>query len=381
MLATRLTTRSLWLLAAVLLAPAAQAGPNAGGVFIGCDFNKDGKGDIARNNGATGIRVDIMDDTNSVANGNFANGGGVFIMKACGRFNGDGNYDIVSQGGGSIKVTFVGQDGISQSATAPIFFGDGGGSWVVVDAQDVNGDGVDEIIAVNTPAGAVRITDVSTGSPVHSYLSTGGGIWQYMFSGDVNGDKKRDLIFYGPGAALGFARANLNGSTTAVFYPQGGGAWVPTGTGFFDSANPTRTGLVDTGTGAALGLYRIRLTDSTGNPTGAPGFISNGSGGFSIRTIADMNNDGIQDLGEFSSSQNRITTLNGVNKVTQYFGGNAGGTFSLLYAPDTTATSKAYLVSSDASNNIRVQAQDGTAVSTTNVQVLAPNGTLVPPVY
>jgi hypothetical protein len=375
-----LTGRLLWLLAAVALAPAANAGPAPGGVFIGCDHNGDGKGDVARNNGATGIRTDILDNITSTANGNFANGGGVFVMKACGKFNGDAFFDIVAQGGGSIRVTYVGSTGTAPSATPPLFFGDGGGTWVVVDAQDVNGDGIDEIIAVNTPAAAVRITDVSTGAPVHSYLSTGGGIWQYMFAGDFNGDHHKDLLFNGTGAAAGVARVNLSGTTSTVFFPQGGSppAWLPTGAGYFDLSG--RTGEIDTGAGPALGLYRIRLTDATGNIAGAPGFFANGSGTYAIRTIADMDGDGIQDLGEYSSgANNRVTMLNGTAVKSQYITGNAGGSFQLRYSPDTNANQKSSLVSIDGSSNVRVQSQDGTVVTGTNV--LAPAGGLVVPVY
>jgi hypothetical protein len=375
MRAMKLTHCLLSLVGCLAIAAVAQAGPTTGGLFVGFDFNGDGKGDVARDNGASGIRIDILDGTTSTANGTIATAGGSFVLKAVGHFNGDAQADTAVQGNSTVRVSFTAASGTATTGS-PIFVPDGGGTWQLVDAADVNHDGIDELIFVGTGAatGTVRVADISTGTPTYSFISTAGGIWQYLFAADVNGDGNMDLVFNGTGAAAGTARANLSGGATQVFYAQGGGVWVLTAAG--DVNGDGIADLVDTGTSSANGFNRIRLLDNTGNPS-SQGFISNGGGTLEIRAVADFNADSKADLAYHGASSDRVTLLNGTAVLGQFFPANAGGTFQLHYAPDTTGTGKASLVAVDGSNQVRIQTQDGTAVTGTGL--LAPNGSLFIP--
>jgi hypothetical protein len=368
----------LSLVGCLVLAESARAGPIVpyDPLIVGFDFNGDGKGDIIRDAGAGGIRIDILDGTSSVANGTLPTAGGSFVLKAVGHFNADAQADTAVQGNGTVRVSFTAASGTATTGT-PIFVPDGGGTWQLVDAADVNHDGIDELIFVGTGAatGAVRIADISTGTPTYTFLSTAGGIWQYVFAADVNGDGNRDLVFDGTGAAAGTARANLSGGTTTVFYAQGGGAWVLKASGDFNSDGVDD--LADTGTGAANGFDRIRLLDHTGNPT-SQGFLSNGGGSFEIRAVADFNSDSKADLAYHGPVSDRVTILNGSTVLSQYFPANAGGTFQLRYAPDPFGSGYPSLVAVDGSSYVRIQIQDGTAVTGSPV-FLGPNGSLFHP--
>ena len=163
----------------------------------------------------------------------------------------------------------------------------GGGAWQVVDAADVTGDGIDEILFVGTgaAAGIVRIANVASGSPVFSYLPTAGGIWAYAFAADLNGDGSQDLVFRGTGAAYGATRANRSGGTASVqYYAQAGGAFTLilaadlNGDGIDD--------LVDEPNPLSLGQVRVRTLDQNGNPV-ATGYLANDLGTYPPSPGAD----------------------------------------------------------------------------------------------
>jgi hypothetical protein len=351
------------------LAAEVSAGPPpAGGIFDG-DFNADGKDDMARSSAAN-IRVDILDGTASVANGSFATGGGTFLLKAVGLCNNDDNADLIAQGGGSTRVTFVNAAGTAPSATPALFYGDGGGSWQVVDAADTDGDGIDEVIANGTggAAGALRITNVATGSPVHTFLSTAGGAWAYAFAADVNGDGDQDLVFRGTGVAAGTSRANLSGTATAKFYAQGGTSWTLSATGDVDG-NGT-SDLVDTGAGgAAVGFNRVRTLDTNGDPTGNA-FVGNSANAFQLKDVADFTNDGNADLGYQNTGSFRITPMTGLTIGTAVFPPNGGGTFTLRRMADTGDDGFSDLIVTNGTNDVRIQTSNGTGTTT--------NGALIP---
>jgi hypothetical protein len=354
------------------LAVAAWAGPPPPAGVFEADFNGDGKDDMARQN-AGGIRVDILDGTSSIANGTFATGGGVFTLKAVGNENNDANADLIAQGGGTIRVTFVNAAGTGPSATPQLFIPDGGGAWGVVDAADVDGDGIDEIICYGSggAAGAVRITNVATGTPVHTFLSTANSAWVYKFAADVNGDHKMDLVFTGTGVAAGTSRANLNGSTTAKFYAQGGDSWTLTGAGDVDG-NGTAD-LVDTGANvAAAGFNRVRTLDTNGDPTGSA-FVGNAGNAFVLKRIGDFTGDGKADLGYQNAGSFRITPMNGLTIGAPIFPPNGGGQFTLRRMSDTNGDGLDDLIVTNASNDVRIQLSTGSA---TTQGPLIPNGGL-----
>ncbi len=363
------------LVATIGFGSAAFAGPTPNGEFIGFDFNADGKGDIARSSSSS-IRTNILDGTTSTATGTFPTGGGVFILKAVGNMNGDDNADLIAQGNGTARVTFVNAAGTGQSATAPLFIPDGGGAWNVVDAADVTGDGIDEVIFQGTGAalGAMRVANISTGAPVFSFFSTAGGAWQYAFHANVNGDTQQDLMFRGTGVAAGTSRANLGGTATSLFYAQGGTTWGLTRAGDVD--NNGTDDLVDTGLGAtSVGLNRVRTLNTSGAPT-ASGFIPNGNNLFILRAVSDFTDDGNADLLYQGATSLRVTPMTGIVAGTAVFPPNGGGSFTLRGSEDTNADGFFDLVVTNAGNDIRVQLSNGTGTTTNGGLLLAGGQTL-----
>lgn len=344
----RLHKRLTDLLAAVAVvawAPFAIAGPPPGDGLVGPDFDADGKADVALEGGGD-VQVRHLDGTSVVGVGLVPNAAGSFDLKALGNLNNDGNSDLVFQGNGTIRVSFMNAGGTAQTAT-PLFIADGGGTWNVVAACDVTGDGVDEVIAVGTGAalGAARVTNVSSGAPVHSFLSTAGGIWGWGFCLDADGDDQQDLYFVGSGAAAGIGRVNLSGGVTALFYALGGGVWEPVGAG-----KTTGTGsdsLIDNGTGAALGFVRVRTLDGTGAVTGS-GFIPNGGGTQAFVFAGDFNDDTRADLA-FRAGTTHKLVLMGADGITPEgaaaFPGAAGGTAELDQGADTNGDGVVDLIS------------------------------------
>ena len=376
MRAIRFSGCLIGLVASLGLSSAAMAGPAPPTVFVGHDFNGDGKGDFAVSS-AGSIRTRILDGTTNTATGTFPTGGGTFVLKAVGNMNADANADLIAQGGGSIRVTFVNAAGTGASATPPLFFGDGGGVWNVVDASDLTGDGIDEVImrGVGSATGTMRIANIATGTPVFSFLPTAGTTWVYAFSANVNGDKVagkpvNDLLFRGTGAGAGTTRANLGGTTTQKFYAQGGGAWILTNAG--DTNNDGTDDLVDTGAGAGLGFNRVRTLNSSGDPFGAAGLVPNGGNAFILKAMADYNKDSKADLmyqGTGASSF-KVVAMNGAVPGTSFFPPSGGGAFSLRNSEDTNADGFFDLVVTNAGLDARIQLSNGTSATT--------NGALIP---
>ncbi len=365
------------LVASLGLSSAAMAGPAPPTTFVGFDFNGDGKGDIAIASAAN-VRTRILDGTTSTATGSFLTGGGTFVLKAIGNMNADANADLIMQGGGSARVTFVNATGTAASSTPALFIPDASGAWDVVDAADVNGDGIDEIIFRGTGSalGFVRIANIASGSPVYTFVPTAGTTWAYAFHANVNGDTVagkpvQDLLFRGTGAGVGTTRANLGGTSTTRFYPQGGTSWVLTNAG--DVNDDGTDDLADTGTGAGTGFNRVRTLNTSGNVFGPVGFIPNGANSFILRAMADFNKDGKADLQYQGATSFKVATMNGVVPVTSLFPPSGGGSFQLRDSEDTNADGFFDLVVTSSTGDVRLQVSNGTS-ATTNGPVLPSGG-------
>ena len=333
------------------------------------DFNADGKVDLIRS-GPTEIRVDLLDGSAIVGGGSFPNGGGSLVLKAVGMLDADEHSDFISQGNGTARVTFVNTAGTGIGGT--LFLADGGGAWRLAGVADLNGDAIDEILFEGTgPAtGAMRIANISSGSPVFSYLATGGGIWSYVLAADLDGDGEQDLLFRGDGAANGVTRVNRSGGSANVdFLPQGGGAWVLKAAGDLDGDGIDD--LVDVPNLASLGHDRVRVFDSagSGNPS-ATGFVPNGGGFFTLKTLGDFTGDGAKDLAYDSPNSFRIVAMNGVDPAAILFPPNGGGAFTLRRMGDTNGDGKSDLISTNAAGDVWIQVTGATG--TTLVARLAP---------
>jgi hypothetical protein len=347
----------------------------AGSGFCSClavafDFNADGKADLIRS-GPSGIRVDVLDGSASVANGTFPNGGAL-SLRAVGHLNHDFNADFVAQGAGHARVTFVNAAGIATAGT--LYLSDGAGSWRVVDAADVNGDRVDEILFEGTGSatGSMRIANISSGSPVFSYLATGGGAWTYAFSADLDGDGAKDLLFRGTGAASGVTRVNRNGGTANVdFLAQGGGAWVLEAAGDLDGDGIDD--LADVPNPASVGQDRVRVFDTagSGNPS-ETGFVPNGGGLFTLKTLGDFTGDGRDDLAYDGPDSFRIVEMHGVAPAAIYFPPNGGGAFTLRRMGDTNGDGKSDLISTNAAGDVWIRVTNGETGTRTAARLASP---------
>ncbi len=330
-------------------------------------------GDVGSPNPAV-IRVDLLDGVVSVGSGSFPTGGGTFVLKSVGDCNGDGNSDLISQGNGTARVTFVNAAGTGTAST--LFIADGGGAWQVVDVADVTGDGIDEILFVGTgaAAGIVRIANVASGSPVFSYLPTAGGIWAYAFAADLNGDGSQDLVFRGTGAAYGATRANRSGGTASVqYYAQAGGAFTLilaadlNGDGIDD--------LVDEPNPLSLGQVRVRTLDQNGNPA-ATGYLPNDLGSAQhdagtdrLKVAGDFTNDGKQDLVYFTPGSFIVRPMDGITSAPPIFPPSGGGYWSLRHMGDTNADGFDDLIVTNAAGDVRVQLSSGTYLTVNGIAI------------
>ena len=176
----------------------------AGGATVGAgDINGDGVPEVIAAAGpGGGPHIQIFDSAGEVVSEFFAFGGDFRggVNMAVGDFNRDGIADIVaaagSGGGPHVKVF----DGSRLPHVLFDFFayspGFSGGVRVAVD--DINGDGIHDIVTAPGPGGGpnVKVFDGSTGQAIKDFFAfdpsfTGGVL---ISTGDFNGDKFGDII-------------------------------------------------------------------------------------------------------------------------------------------------------------------------------------------
>ena len=194
------------------------AGDNPISVAVG-DFNDDGKLDLAAASGGTAC-VSVM----------LGNGDGTFQAPssieigsdpssvAVGDFNGDGKLDLAATSNVYVPYYsyYYGNYGFNEGHVH-VLLGNGAGSFAAptdtslgfgyhtsAAAADLNGDGNDDVVAVNVDYSAVTVAlGSSTGDPLGSAASYGTG-WspQAVTVGDFSGDGVLDLATAGQTADI-----------------------------------------------------------------------------------------------------------------------------------------------------------------------------------
>ncbi|MFO1143340.1 MAG: integrin alpha [Amaricoccus sp.] len=211
--------------------------------------------------------------------------GSGWSVDGIGDFNGDGIDDLVIGSGHLVGpsrayVVFGSTEGFGASVDLGTLDGadgfriDGGGSWSVAGAGDVNGDGLDDLVigdfwgssylVFGSPTSIGESLDLSTLDGTNGFRIAGAG-YSVAGAGDVNGDGFDDIIVGAPG--YGEYPGSSVGESYVVFGSSGGFAAE-----------------IDLSTISGRSGFRLTGIDSYDYT------------GHSVAGAGDVNGDGIDDL-------------------------------------------------------------------------------------
>lgn len=207
--------------------------------------------------------------------------------------DGDGDVDVVNSnaaGQGNMSMLLNDGNGVFSD---PIFFETGGTAEYAVEAADMNGDGIlDLVTAMQSTGDPVVIVSRGNGDGTFSMLSTnpaGGAVWM-VSTGDVDGDGDEDV-----GAVNNF------NDTIALLRNDGSGTLAPPvlrPTDSFplasDFGDVDGDGDLDWITSSYAGDWRLYANDGTGGFSFRRTFPSPQAA--SCAVIMDRDNDGDMDL-------------------------------------------------------------------------------------
>jgi len=328
-----------------MLAGAAWAGPSTTTAFYGCDFNNDGKADVAAASSSS-IRIQLLDGATVMHTGFISNGGGTQTMAACGDVNGDGIADIALNTNGFIKIQLMALDGSGNPVPGNVgFIGNGGNTFTAKALADIDGDKKADLIASGTNFTRVQILGLDgSGNPVATstgFVSDGGGVYVFKLAADFNKDGKADLAGSSAGAA-NVRITPMNGITpgTAAFIGTGGGTFAlgPNGSGDLDG-----DGAADLIMDGATTSKAVTIDPTTLAPV-ATGFPGNGGGSFPFKLATDLDGDGKADLVGNGTGLVRLQLMNGVNpNGAAGFFGNGGGSYPAIASGFSSGNTKGNL--------------------------------------
>ncbi|MCO6431581.1 MAG: VCBS repeat-containing protein [Deltaproteobacteria bacterium] len=261
-----------------------QAETNIGAIesqiFAMVDINGDGKDDLVTFSNAVRVR--------------FSNGDGSFSdpvvsSKAYGTtsrfefadFNSDGFLDILAGSGTNAEVMFGTGSG---SFTQGVSFAAAG----ITSSGDIDGDGNADLISSNATGVYVRYGSGS-GSFSSAVTLVSGANFNTVGVGDYNQDGRDDIAVWQGGSVHTYT--NEGGSNFSL--SQSFAIGVPLGIHIEDANNDGKADLI-----IDAGNTHIRFGDGEGNFTPTANTVAGGGNG----VLADLNNDGVSDIGFASFS-------------------------------------------------------------------------------
>lgn len=233
--------------------------------------------------------------------------GGSLASLAAGHFNplGDGALDLVASDVANARVAVL--FGLGDLTFVPPATFATGTQPVFVHVADVNGDGLDDVLTANAPAGSVTALlsdgfgDLSTraDSPVGLDCSS-------LDVGDFDGDTVLDVVVTSTFASnVSFLHGNGDG-TFLPFTPVAAGALAGSVVaGDFNGDGQSDLVVVAKGDGSV----RVLLGDGLGNFQAFSDFLA--SPGATMATVGDFNGDGILDVAVTTPATGGVTILLG----------------------------------------------------------------------
>ncbi|MDY3560335.1 FG-GAP-like repeat-containing protein [Gemmata sp. JC673] len=246
------------------------------------------------------------------------------VQTAVGDLNGDFVDDIVVAAGvggnGHIKVF----DGVTGAEIRSFLAFPGFNGAVAVASGDVNGDGVDDIVAAAGSGAAphVKVFDGATGALLRSFFAFGtgflGGV--SVAAGDVNNDGFADVITGAGAGGNGHVKVfdGATGAEIRSFLAYSG----YTGGVFVAAGDVDGDGQLDVVTGSAVGGHIKAF--SGGARTERLSFLAGSGAGGTRVAVSDADGDGLSD----------IVTGTGIGEspTVQVFEGENGGLIKKLSA-------------------------------------------------
>jgi hypothetical protein len=266
------------------------------------DFNGDGKLDIVTANYSSNTVSVLLGNGNGTfqAPTNIAIGSHPAAV-AVGDFNGDGKLDLGVTTGYCV-ISYYGGGGCVGGASVLLGHGDGsfsapstpefwGGYHTRAVAEDFNGDGRADFVAVNYDAGLVEVQLANPDGSLGAMRSFPVG-YSYPMSvaaADINGDGRVDLVTAGS-SSVSVLLGNADGTFQPAQVVSGAGYIFPTSVAVGDFNHDGKIDVVTANSGGV----RVLL----GNGNGTFQAASNFPGGFNPDSVAvgDFNGDGSPDL-------------------------------------------------------------------------------------